>query len=189
MTTGLEWKEDLTYQAVSVTVRKIHHTYVNTLIVSGFETLSCVATEGYSLNILGELGTKSCKKYACSFFVSLSLCNNSRTAGHMVLEEFCVCWKSTDVSEKHVASIFRVEEWAKQELSVKQVASRAIHNGIFPTFIMLVFCLAYPSIRWNYTPLYARWQNYSRFKLSLSASIVRVKLIKDIILRTLEMCT
>jgi hypothetical protein len=34
-------------------------------------------------------------------------------------------WKSTDVSEEHVSSIVKVEEWARQETSMKQLASRA----------------------------------------------------------------
>jgi hypothetical protein len=42
---------------------------------------------------------------------------------------------STKVSEKHVATIFRVEELAKQENSMKQVASRALLRS----------CLAYSS--------------------------------------------
>jgi hypothetical protein len=36
-----------------------------------------------------------------------------------------VYWTSTDVSEKHVDSIFRVEEQTKQGTSMKQVAGRA----------------------------------------------------------------
>jgi hypothetical protein len=35
-----------------------------------------------------------------------------------------VRWKSTNVSQKHVVSIFRVEEYAKQETSMKQVKRR-----------------------------------------------------------------
>jgi hypothetical protein len=31
-----------------------------------------------------------------------------------------VRWKSTDVSEEHIASIFRIEEQAMQEASLKQ---------------------------------------------------------------------
>jgi hypothetical protein len=36
-----------------------------------------------------------------------------------------VRWKSTDVSEEHIASIFRVEETANQETNMEQTASRA----------------------------------------------------------------
>jgi hypothetical protein len=42
-----------------------------------------------------------------------------------------VFWKSTEVSEQQVIFIFNVEEWAKQEISVKQVASRNV--GWFST--------------------------------------------------------
>jgi hypothetical protein len=35
----------------------------------------------------------------------------------------CSPSKSTNVSEEHVASIFRVEEYAKQDTSMKQAAS------------------------------------------------------------------
>jgi hypothetical protein len=38
----------------------------------------------------------------------------------------CSCWKSTDVSEEHVASIFGVEQWVKHESSMKQAASVAL---------------------------------------------------------------
>jgi hypothetical protein len=41
---------------------------------------------------------------------------------------------STDVSEEHVASIFRVEELARQELSVKQVASKFLTSICGGTF-------------------------------------------------------
>jgi hypothetical protein len=34
-----------------------------------------------------------------------------------------------DVSEEHIVIIFRVEEWAKGETSMKQVASRV--NGLY----------------------------------------------------------
>jgi hypothetical protein len=44
---------------------------------------------------------------------------------------------STDVSEKHVASIFGVGEYAKKETSMKQVANRAA------TYFTLGSCLAY----------------------------------------------
>jgi hypothetical protein len=39
-----------------------------------------------------------------------------------------VRWKSTDVSEEYIASIFRVEEYVKQQPSGKQVTSRALFN-------------------------------------------------------------
>jgi hypothetical protein len=44
------------------------------------------------------------------------------------------CWKSTEVSEEHVTSIFRIEEYAKEENNMKQAASST-----------LVSCLAYSS--------------------------------------------
>jgi hypothetical protein len=42
-------------------------------------------------------------------------------------EYFCdiTPWKSTDISEQHVASTFSAEEYAKQETSMMQTASRA----------------------------------------------------------------
>jgi hypothetical protein len=40
-----------------------------------------------------------------------------------------VCWKSTDVSEQYVASILKIEEWAKQETSVK-AGGKQSHNTI-----------------------------------------------------------
>jgi hypothetical protein len=40
----------------------------------------------------------------------------------------CSPSKSTDISEKHVTSIFRAEEYAKQETSTKQAASKASHS-------------------------------------------------------------
>jgi hypothetical protein len=49
-------------------------------------------------------------------------------------------FKSTDVSENYVASIFMIKEYRKQETSVKQVASRSVCCLILP-----VSCLAYPS--------------------------------------------
>jgi hypothetical protein len=47
-----------------------------------------------------------------------------------------VRWKSTEVSEEYVATIFRIEEYAKQEISIKQKASRAL---------LLVYFLVYSS--------------------------------------------
>jgi hypothetical protein len=44
--------------------------------------------------------------------------------------------KSTDVSEQHVASIFRIEEQPKEETSMKRLASRTCFFCC-----MLVFCL------------------------------------------------
>jgi hypothetical protein len=35
-----------------------------------------------------------------------------------------VCWKSIDISEVHVTSVLRVEEEAKQETGMKQVANK-----------------------------------------------------------------
>jgi hypothetical protein len=49
------------------------------------------------------------------------------------IQHHVVHWKSSDVSEEHVASIFRVEEYAKQESCVKAGGK-------------LVSCLAYYSI-------------------------------------------
>jgi hypothetical protein len=40
-----------------------------------------------------------------------------------------VRWISTAVSEEYIASIFRVEEWSKQETSTKQAASPDIQHG------------------------------------------------------------
>jgi hypothetical protein len=37
--------------------------------------------------------------------------------------------KIIDISEKYVTYIFKVEEWAKQETNMKQVASRATNGG------------------------------------------------------------
>jgi hypothetical protein len=67
--------------------------------------------------------------------------NKSCVKGHGIQilnqksKEFCllryntVVWcKSTNISEGHVTSIFRVEEWAKQETSMKQAASKVIHD-------------------------------------------------------------
>jgi hypothetical protein len=42
------------------------------------------------------------------------------------IQRCVVHWKSADVSEEHVASIFRFEELAKQETNMKQVGSRAL---------------------------------------------------------------
>jgi hypothetical protein len=37
-----------------------------------------------------------------------------------------VQWKSIDISEQHIASTFKVEEEAKQETSMKLVASKSV---------------------------------------------------------------
>jgi hypothetical protein len=41
-----------------------------------------------------------------------------------------IFWDITDVSEEHVASVFRVEERAKQETSVKQVAKCSSETSV-----------------------------------------------------------
>jgi hypothetical protein len=45
-----------------------------------------------------------------------------------VIKRCAVRWKSTDVAEEHVASIFRVEEWAKQETGLALLATN-FHAG------------------------------------------------------------
>jgi hypothetical protein len=49
----------------------------------------------------------------------------------------CGLWKSTDVQEEHIASNFRVEEYAKQETSMK--------SGGKQSHFHTVSCLAYSS--------------------------------------------
>jgi hypothetical protein len=44
----------------------------------------------------------------------------------------CSPLKSTDVSEEYVASIFRDEDYTKQETSMKQAVSKPILYGIVP---------------------------------------------------------
>jgi hypothetical protein len=53
--------------------------------------------------------------------------------------------KPLKVLEEHVASIFRVEEYAKQESSMKKVARLACVDvpALLASFFMLVCCLAY----------------------------------------------
>jgi hypothetical protein len=46
----------------------------------------------------------------------------------------CSLFNATDISEEHVAFIFRAEEQAKEETDVKQIASR----GTFYKFICFV---------------------------------------------------
>jgi hypothetical protein len=69
----------------------------------------------------------------------------------------CSRWKSTDISEEHVASIFKVEEKAKrEETSVKsggktQVACLVDSKDLGDMF--------FRNVGWfstNYTPLYPR---------------------------------
>jgi hypothetical protein len=52
----------------------------------------------------------------------------------------CSLLKSTDVSVEYIASIFRIEEWTKQETNMKQVAStdslRANINSAEVTYLL-----------------------------------------------------
>jgi hypothetical protein len=54
---------------------------------------------------------------------------------------FCVItpWKSTDISEEYVASIFKVEEYPKQETSMKQIAGSATLRWHVPLKSQLTF--------------------------------------------------
>jgi hypothetical protein len=54
----------------------------------------------------------------------------------VVMNNSIVHWKSTDVSEEHVVSIFGVEEWNKQETSM----------ALFAICFKLLSCLAYFSL-------------------------------------------
>jgi hypothetical protein len=49
----------------------------------------------------------------------------------------CSPLKSTDVSAEHVASIFRVEKYSKEETGMKQEAGKSF----LPAFFMLTACL------------------------------------------------
>jgi hypothetical protein len=59
-----------------------------------------------------------------------------------------VRWKSTDVSDEHVASIIRVEEQAKYDAGKKQsyiTYNTEIFMALFATWFTLASCLYYPS--------------------------------------------
>jgi hypothetical protein len=55
-------------------------------------------------------------------------------------------WKSTDVSEEYIASIFRIQEWAKQETNTKRVTRKRTARRYIPE----------DRTRYNY-----RWENFS----------------------------
>jgi hypothetical protein len=71
-----------------------------------------------------------------------------------------VFWKSTDVSEEHVASIFRVGEKGKQETSVKEAAKRALDSCFLYSSTFKIggdmFIRIVDSILTEYTVLYPR---------------------------------
>jgi hypothetical protein len=75
-----------------------------------------------------------------------------------------VRWKSTDVSREHVAFIFRVEEWAKQETSTKQVPNKAAFLILFfdPDDERDMFLRHVGSLSTYYTEFYSRRHNFSR---------------------------
>jgi hypothetical protein len=51
------------------------------------------------------------------------------------LQSRVINWKSPDVSEENISSIFRVEGYAKQEINKKEVASR--NYSLFPAYFTL----------------------------------------------------
>jgi hypothetical protein len=60
----------------------------------------------------------------------LGLCMILRRVLSSGIKRRVVLWKSTDVSEVHVASIFRKEEYALEETNMKQAASQDSHFRI-----------------------------------------------------------
>jgi hypothetical protein len=71
-------------------------------------------------------------------------------------------WQPTDVSEEHIAYIFRVEKQARQETSMKQVVSRIIIRLDFdPEDGGYMFLRNFGWLSADYTALHARMRNTS----------------------------
>jgi hypothetical protein len=62
-------------------------------------------------------------------------------------EELCLLgrsWlESADVSEEHIASIIRVDQWTKQETSIKQAARKGELQPVITAYFILGSCLGY----------------------------------------------
>jgi hypothetical protein len=68
-----------------------------------------------------------------------------------------VRWKSTDVSQEHFGSILSIKEYAKQETSVKQAASRVKMEAKYSSETSVDF----QRITWHYIPGDILLQQYS----------------------------